>query len=254
MHTSRQISPGGHCRAESASQGKRNYAQHVYEVWLAAQPFLVVLKLQILCVFAPRRITACWVASNISTIGCAALSRCDPRRLLQFLGSARSTIDVCVFTITCDEIAEALLAAQKRGVRVRIISDNDQVCDWHIACGAAVLKQLYVSDCGVVHINLFAGCCLHADKQGTAMACTFLHQWAAEDMQLHLFAHVNLCEISTHTSTSVHRRCCSLFSCLSILTVLLWLWLQSKTQGSDVERLRAAGIPVALDADQYHSE
>jgi hypothetical protein len=30
--------------------------------------------------------------------------------------------------------------------------------------------------------------------------------------------------------------------------------LQATTQGSDVERLRAAGIPVALDADQYHSE
>jgi hypothetical protein len=32
------------------------------------------------------------------------------------------------------------------------------------------------------------------------------------------------------------------------------LLLQATTQGSDVERLRAAGIPVALDVDQYHSE
>jgi cardiolipin hydrolase len=49
-------------------------------------------------------------------------------RLLQFLGSSRTSLDVCVFTITCDEIAGALLEAHKRGVRVRIISDNDQVC------------------------------------------------------------------------------------------------------------------------------
>jgi hypothetical protein len=35
---------------------------------------------------------------------------------------------------------------------------------------------------------------------------------------------------------------------------LLCPCLQATTQGSDVERLRAAGIPVALDADQYHSE
>jgi cardiolipin hydrolase len=50
-----------------------------------------------------------------------------PCRLLQFLGSARTSLDVCVFTITCDEIAGALLEAHKRGVRVRIISDNEQV-------------------------------------------------------------------------------------------------------------------------------
>ena len=35
-------------------------------------------------------------------------------------------MDVCVFTITCNEIADAILAAHKRGVRVRIITDDDQ--------------------------------------------------------------------------------------------------------------------------------
>lgn len=103
--------------------------------------------------FFPDPAMPCHYAGNCRRNNCTyAHQPTNLTRLLQFLGSARSTIDVCVFTITCDEIAEALLAAQKRGVRVRIISDNDQ----------------------------------------------------------------------------------------------------SKTQGSDVERLRAAGIPVALDADQYH--
>jgi hypothetical protein len=103
-------------------------------------------------------------------------------RLLQVLGSARASICVCVFTITCDEISgkffgvcvglegsasplgtepqgtharsltlsavwactltacccaggrtphtrtDALLQAHRRGVAVRIITDNDQVC------------------------------------------------------------------------------------------------------------------------------
>ncbi|GBF99930.1 MT associated signaling phospholipase D [Raphidocelis subcapitata] len=48
-------------------------------------------------------------------------------RLLQWLGAAKQTLDVCVFSITCDELSEALLAAHNRGVRVRIISDNDQM-------------------------------------------------------------------------------------------------------------------------------
>lgn len=49
-------------------------------------------------------------------------------RLLQLLRGAQRTLDVCVFTITCDEIADALMQAHKRGVRVRVISDNDQAC------------------------------------------------------------------------------------------------------------------------------
>jgi phosphatidylserine/phosphatidylglycerophosphate/cardiolipin synthase-like enzyme len=49
-------------------------------------------------------------------------------RLLHVLRGAQRTLDVCVFTITCDEIADALIQAHQRGVRVRIISDNDQVC------------------------------------------------------------------------------------------------------------------------------
>ncbi|KAF8066380.1 cardiolipin hydrolase [Scenedesmus sp. PABB004] len=47
-------------------------------------------------------------------------------RLLHILAGARASIDVCVFTITCDDIANALLAAHGRGVRVRVITDNDQ--------------------------------------------------------------------------------------------------------------------------------
>jgi mitochondrial cardiolipin hydrolase len=43
------------------------------------------------------------------------------------LRQAKHSIDVCVFSITCDEIANELLAAHQRGVAVRIISDDDQM-------------------------------------------------------------------------------------------------------------------------------
>uniref|UniRef100_M4BPU7 Mitochondrial cardiolipin hydrolase n=1 Tax=Hyaloperonospora arabidopsidis (strain Emoy2) TaxID=559515 RepID=M4BPU7_HYAAE len=46
--------------------------------------------------------------------------------LLGFLESAEKSMDICVFTITCDEIAEAVLAAHGRGVKVRIITDDGQ--------------------------------------------------------------------------------------------------------------------------------
>eukprot|EP00200_Dunaliella_tertiolecta_P013512 CAMPEP_0202392972 /NCGR_PEP_ID=MMETSP1127-20130417/92607_1 /ASSEMBLY_ACC=CAM_ASM_000462 /TAXON_ID=3047 /ORGANISM="Dunaliella tertiolecta, Strain CCMP1320" /LENGTH=186 /DNA_ID=CAMNT_0048995523 /DNA_START=876 /DNA_END=1433 /DNA_ORIENTATION=- len=48
-------------------------------------------------------------------------------RMLDFLNSAQRSLDICVFTITCNEIADVLLDAHKRGVHVRIISDDDQM-------------------------------------------------------------------------------------------------------------------------------
>jgi cardiolipin hydrolase len=43
--------------------------------------------------------------------------------------SAERSADVCVFTITDDRIATRLLDAHRRGVRVRIITDNDKAFD-----------------------------------------------------------------------------------------------------------------------------
>ena len=46
--------------------------------------------------------------------------------LLATLASARNTIEVCVFTITCNEIADALEMAAAAGVMVRVITDDEQ--------------------------------------------------------------------------------------------------------------------------------
>jgi phosphatidylserine/phosphatidylglycerophosphate/cardiolipin synthase-like enzyme len=42
---------------------------------------------------------------------------------------ARRTVDVCVFTITDDRIRAAMLDARRRGVVIRVISDNDKSMD-----------------------------------------------------------------------------------------------------------------------------
>ena len=42
---------------------------------------------------------------------------------------ARRRVDVCVFTITDDRIREAMLDAKRRGVAIRVISDNDKSMD-----------------------------------------------------------------------------------------------------------------------------
>ncbi len=45
------------------------------------------------------------------------------KRLIGLIEVARKTVDVCVYTITDDRIAEALLAAHRRSVTLRILSD-----------------------------------------------------------------------------------------------------------------------------------
>lgn len=46
---------------------------------------------------------------------------------LDCLNSAEFSLDVCIFQLTCNEIAEAVTNAVKRGVRVRIITDANNV-------------------------------------------------------------------------------------------------------------------------------
>lgn len=47
-------------------------------------------------------------------------------KFLRYLGSTRRTVDVCVFNLTCNEIADTLLDLKNRGVALRIITDKEQ--------------------------------------------------------------------------------------------------------------------------------
>jgi phosphatidylserine/phosphatidylglycerophosphate/cardiolipin synthase-like enzyme len=52
-----------------------------------------------------------------------------PRRIARMFEMARESADVCVFTITDDRIASAMEDAHRRGVRLRVITDNDKAFD-----------------------------------------------------------------------------------------------------------------------------
>jgi len=45
---------------------------------------------------------------------------------LEYLSSPKKTLDVCVFTITDDSAANILIDLHKKGVKVRVITDDDQ--------------------------------------------------------------------------------------------------------------------------------
>lgn len=46
--------------------------------------------------------------------------------IVTILKAIRTSADICVFTITDDRIGKAMIEAQRRGVRVRVISDDDK--------------------------------------------------------------------------------------------------------------------------------
>lgn len=47
-------------------------------------------------------------------------------QIIRSLNEAEISVDVCVFSLTLNELADALRAAHRRGVRVRLITDDDQ--------------------------------------------------------------------------------------------------------------------------------
>lgn len=52
-----------------------------------------------------------------------------PRAIAGMFSRAGRWVDVCVFTITDDRIAEAIMSAHRRGVKIRIVTDNDKSSD-----------------------------------------------------------------------------------------------------------------------------
>jgi cardiolipin hydrolase len=50
-------------------------------------------------------------------------------KILDMLHRARHRADICVFTIADDQITEAIIKTHRRGVSLRIVSDNDKSTD-----------------------------------------------------------------------------------------------------------------------------
>ncbi len=51
------------------------------------------------------------------------------KAILNACRQAKHSIDICVFTISDNMLSDAILAAQQRGIEVRIITDNDKTDD-----------------------------------------------------------------------------------------------------------------------------
>ena len=48
------------------------------------------------------------------------------QKLLELILRARSQLDICVFTISDNDLTDAIVAVHKKGINVRVITDNDK--------------------------------------------------------------------------------------------------------------------------------
>jgi phosphatidylserine/phosphatidylglycerophosphate/cardiolipin synthase-like enzyme len=66
------------------------------------------------------------------------------RAIIRLMEEARTSADVCVFTLTDDRITRAVLEAHRRGVRLRVVTDGDKAFDagsdvrWLVEAGVPV--------------------------------------------------------------------------------------------------------------------
>lgn len=75
-----------------------------------------------------RRPPAAAPESTLAQVYFAPRDDCAAR-IVDRITSARRSFEACVFTITDDRLSRALLAAHRRGVAVRVISDDDKSLD-----------------------------------------------------------------------------------------------------------------------------
>lgn len=81
--------------------------------------------------FFPDKKIAC--KRFLSGVSCSC-SRCpyahedtSLSKLIKTITKAKSTLDVCVFTITCHELANAVVELHKKGVVIRVLTDDEQM-------------------------------------------------------------------------------------------------------------------------------
>lgn len=63
---------------------------------------------------------------DVVTEACFSPDDDCPRRIASLFNQAKERVEICVFTVTDDRISEAICDAHKRGVRIRLITDDDK--------------------------------------------------------------------------------------------------------------------------------
>jgi len=79
-------------------------------------------------------------------------SMCKVYKIIGWLNEAQTTIDVCMYMLTYDLLANAIINAHKRGVQIRLILDQDNVeITWKMGIMGIAKKVKRNSSCLMHH-------------------------------------------------------------------------------------------------------
>jgi len=83
-----------------------------------------------------------WLEQVVKTLdACSTPQRLEPasahfspgescrRKIIELCRQARRSVDICVYTISDDQLSQEILACHQRGISVRVISDNEKQFD-----------------------------------------------------------------------------------------------------------------------------
>lgn len=83
-----------------------------------------------------------WLEQVVKTLdACATPARAEPasahfspgescrRKIIELCRQARKSVDICVYTISDDQLSQEIYACHQRGIAVRVISDNEKQFD-----------------------------------------------------------------------------------------------------------------------------
>ena len=79
-----------------------------------------------------------WIRTATSALVAPAVETCDAffspgdacrNEIIRHIGAATTQLQICVFTISDDLITRSLVAAHQKGLRIKVITDNDKSLD-----------------------------------------------------------------------------------------------------------------------------
>ncbi|QDH68817.1 phospholipase D-like domain-containing protein [Marilutibacter alkalisoli] len=76
-----------------------------------------------------RTLDMATAVASVESTACFTPGDACLRKLRELCRGARHAIDICVYTISDDRLREEIDAAHRRGIAVRVVSDNDKLHD-----------------------------------------------------------------------------------------------------------------------------
>lgn len=97
----------------------------------------------------------CGTRTTIITLKNSECSTCKVYKIIEWLNKTKKTLDICMYTFNHKLLANAVIDAHKRGVRVRLIVNNDNDTTWEMGIVGIAKKVKKTDSLGMIMHHKF---------------------------------------------------------------------------------------------------